>query len=176
VARNLNLLAQARPTPSVSAFLRPSHSGGVRTLPYSRRCICIHTCFTAFEGRASSSFTSPTFSLGGQPAANSHLSVCSPYSPGILQPMPEPQQAEETPDHVTMTLHHRRHRLMTGGTLKRITTHRGGVSPLGGCPDVTDENAYARSRISALICGSILCILTLSALMRGHSKRLVLSE
>src|SRR6266852_6425285 len=172
VTRNLDLLAQAHPIPSVSAFLHlrliPEASGLFHTL-----AVHLHPHLYYSFRRTNPLVPHHRPSRSATTGANFHLAICSPYSPGVRNQCQSVNRQKRAL--MWTTLQNRRRLLMTGGILTRTTTHRGGVSPLGGYPDV-QMRTLIRSRISALRCGSILCILTLSTLMRRYSRRLVLLE
>lgn len=74
----------------------PPHSGGFRTLPYSRGASASTPALQLLKDEPARP-TSPTFSLGGHRRKFSFGSLQSIFS-GNTQPMPEPQQAEANPD------------------------------------------------------------------------------
>jgi hypothetical protein len=76
----------------------PPHSGGFRTLPYSRGASASTPALQLLKDEPARP-SSPTFSLGGHRRKFSFGSLQSIFS-GNTQPMPEPQQAEANPDHV----------------------------------------------------------------------------
>ena len=74
----------------------PSHSGGFRTFPYSRGASASTPALQLMKDEPDRP-TSPTFSLRGHRRKFSFGSLQSIFS-GSTQPMPEPRQAEASPD------------------------------------------------------------------------------